>query len=268
MNKYSNILMGFGLSAALVCTTGCRDDFADINSSPSQVTVGDPSYLFAMAAMDFEPFGYTFWFYDAPMLTSWSQMAVPTGSFTESSALTTVTGGVSYVNTLKLAHEITYLRSNMSEEDAAKHAVTAACVDVLTTYLALSSSDINGDIQFTEAGNALHGGTLTPAYDRIADLYTLWLDQLNSAITTFTTATDQIFTNEQDIVYKGDRAKWAKMANSLKLRIAARLISQDKARALTIASEVANASCGYIDSLDDAMLFNKSVVNSSSDDYI
>ena len=55
MNKYSNILMGFGLGVALVCTTGCRDDFADINSSPSQVTVGDPSYLFAMAVMDFDP---------------------------------------------------------------------------------------------------------------------------------------------------------------------------------------------------------------------
>ena len=268
MNKYSNILMGFGLGVALLCTTGCRDDFADINSSPSQVTVGDPSYLFAMAAMDFDPFDYTFWFYDAPMLTAWSQMAVPTGSFTESSALTTVTGGVNYVRTLKLAHEIAYLRSNMSEEDAAKHAATAACVDVLTAYLALSSSDINGDIQFTEAGNALHGGTLTPAYDRIADLYTLWLTQLDNAITIFTTATDQIFTNEQDIVYKGDLNKWAKLANSMKLRIAARLISQDKARALTIASEVANASCGYIDSLDDAMIFNKSIVNSSSDDYI
>lgn len=268
MNKYSNILMGFGLGVALLCTTGCRDDFADINSSPSQVTVGDPSYLFAMAALDFDPFDYTFWFYDAPMLTAWSQMAVPTGSFIESSALTTVTGGVNYVKTLKLAHEIAYLRTNMSEEDAAKHAATAACVDILTIYLAISSSDINGDIQYTEAGNALHGGTLTPAYDRIADLYDLWLNQLNAAITTFTTASDQIFTNEQDIVYQGDLSKWAKLTNSLKLRIAARLISQDKARALTIASEVANASCGYIDSLEDAMLFNKCVVNSSSDDYI
>lgn len=270
MNKYSNILMGFGLGVALVCTTGCRDDFADINSSPSQVTVGDPSYLFAMAVMDFDPFDYTYWFYDAPMLTSWTQMAVPTGSFTESSALTTVTGGVNYVRVLKLAHEITYLRSNMSEEDAAKHATTAACVDVLTAYLALSSSDINGDIQFTEAGNALHGGTLTPAYDRIADLYTLWLSQLDNAITVFTTAsaTEQIFESEQDIVFKGDRTKWAKAANSMKLKIAARLISQDKARALTIASEVANASCGYIDSLADAMLFNKGIVNSSSNDYI
>lgn len=268
MNNYRNILMGFGLGAALLCTTGCRDDFADINSSPSQVTVAEPSYLFAQAVMDFIPFDYTLWFYDAPMLTAWSQMAVPTGSFVESSVLTTVNGGVNYVRVLKLAREIEYLRSNMGAEEAAQHAATAACVDVLAAYLAIGSSDINGDIQFTEAGNALHGGTLTPAYDRIADLYTLWLNQLNDAITTFTTATDQIFTENQDIVYRGDLTKWAKLANSMKLKIAARLISQDRARALAIASEVASAPCGYIDSMDDAMLFNKSVVNSSSDDYI
>lgn len=268
MNKYHNMLMGFGLGVALLCTTGCRDDFAEINSSPSQVTETEPSYLFVKAVMDFDPYDYTFWFYDAPMLTAWAQLAVPTGSFSESSVLTTATGGVNYVNTLKLAHEISYLRSNMSEEEAAKHAATAACVDVITAYLAIGSSDINGDIQFTEAGNALHGGTLTPAYDRIADLYDLWVDQLNAAIKTFTTASDQIFADNQDIVYQGDLKKWAKLANSMKLRIAARLISQDRAKALAIASDVANESCGYIDALDEAMLFNKCVVNSSDQDYI
>lgn len=268
MNNYRNILMGLGLSATIVCTTGCRDDFADINSSPSQVTKAEPSYIFSQAVMDFEPYSYTYWFYDSPMLTAWTQMAVPTGSFKESAFLTTAVGGVSYVNVLKLAHEITFLRSNMSEEESAKHAATAACVDMLAAYLAISSSDINGDIQFTEAGNALHGGTLTPAYDRIADLYDLWLGQLDAAITTFTTATDQIFPKNQDPVFHGDLTKWAKAANSLKLRIAVRLLSQDKAKALKIASEVANASCGYIDSMDNAILFNKSVVNSSNNDYI
>ena len=268
MNNYRNILLGLGLSATIVCTTGCRDEFSDINSSPTQVTKAEPSYLFAQAVMDFEPFSYTYWVYDSPMLTAWSQMAVPTGSFKESSFLTTAVGGVGYVNVLKLAHEITFLRSNMSEEESAKHAATAACVDMLTTYLAIASSDINGDIQFTEAGNALHGGTLTPAYDRIADLYNLWLEQLDAAITTFTTATEQIFPTKQDPIYHGDLTKWAKAANSLKLKIAVRLLSQDKAKALKIASEVANASCGYIDSIDDAILFNKSVINSSSDDYI
>ncbi|WP_455672104.1 SusD/RagB family nutrient-binding outer membrane lipoprotein [Phocaeicola sp.] len=268
MKNYRNILLASVLGATVLGTTGCRDDFAELNSSPSQVTTAEPSYLFAQAVMDFEPYNYTYWFYDAPMLFSWSQMAVPTGSFTESFTLTTATGGINYINTLKYAREIAYVRSNMSEGEAAQHAATAAAVDVLTVFLGIGASDINGDIQFTEAGNALHGGTLTPAYDRIVNLYTLWLEQLDAAVTTFSTAEGQIFSSNQDIVYRGDMDKWAKLANSLKLRIAARLISQNKAKALEIASEVANASCGYIDALDDAMIFNKSTVNSSSDDYI
>ena len=52
MNNYRNILLGLGLSATIVCTTGCRDEFSDINSSPTQVTKAEPSYLFAQAVMD------------------------------------------------------------------------------------------------------------------------------------------------------------------------------------------------------------------------
>ena len=61
----------------------------------------------------------------------------------------------------------------------------------------------------------------------------------------------------QDVIYNGDMKKWAKLANSLKLRLAVRYIAQNKAKAQEIANAVTSASCGYIDSLDDAMLFNK-----------
>ncbi|MDE5676341.1 SusD/RagB family nutrient-binding outer membrane lipoprotein [Phocaeicola sp.] len=268
MKNYRNILWASVLGATMLSTTSCRDDFADINSSPTQVTKAEPSYLFAQAVMDFEPYSYTYWFYDEPMLLSWSQWGVPTGSYTDNFKLTTAVGGVNFINVLKYAREIEYVRSTLSEEDAAKHAATAACVDVLACFLGIAASDINGDIQFTEAGRGAHEGVLTPAYDRIENLYNLWLEQLDASITTFTTAQDQIFTSNQDVVYRGDVKKWAKLANSLKLRIAARLISQNKAKALEIASQVASASCGYIDALDEAMLFNKCTVNSSSSDYI
>ena len=268
MKNYRNIIFASVLSAVALGTTSCRDDFSDINTNPSQITKADPSYLFAQSVMNFDPYDYTYWFYDAPMLYSWTQLAVPTGSMSSSFKVTTTTGGVDYVNTLKYVHEVAYVREKMSVEDADKHAATAACMNVVTAYLALNAADINGDIPFTEAGQALHGGTLTPAYDRVADLYTLWLSQMDEAIATFTTATNQTFPANQDIVYRGDLKKWAKLANSFKLRIAARLISQDKARAIKIAEEVGNASCGYINTLDECMLFNKGVVNSSSNDFI
>lgn len=268
MKNYRSIILATVFGATVLTTTSCRDDFSDINSSPSQVTKADPSYLFAQSVMEFDPCDYTYWFYDAPMLYAWSQLAVPTGSMTENFKMTTNIGGINYVKTLKYVREIEFVRSKMTSEDAAKHAATAACADIITDYLALAAADINGDIPFTEAGRALHGGTITPNYDKVADLYDLWLSHMDNAIEVFTTVKDQTFPTNQDVVYRGDLKKWAKLANSFKLKIAARLVSQDKAKAIKIVEEVANASCGYINTLEEAMLFNKSVINSSSQDYI
>lgn len=247
------------LSGILLLTTSCRDDMAKINSNPSQVTEANISYLFAQAVINFEPSGYLLWYYNAPMTFAWSQMGVPTGGFTSTYTQTTPTGdqGSQYIAVLKYARDIEYVRSTLDPTESAKYANLASCVDILSIYLGIFDSDMYGDRPYTEAARARYGGTLTPKYDKIEDLYDLWITQLDEAINTLTTATDQIFPQNQDVVYKGDVAKWAKLANSLKLRIAARLISQDKPKALSIASEVANASCGVLDGSDDDFLFNK-----------
>lgn len=247
------------MSGILLLTTSCRDDMAKINSNPSQVTEPNISYLFAQAVINFEPSGYLLWYYNAPMTFAWSQMGVPTGGFTSTYTQTTPTGdqGSQYIAVLKYARDIEHVRSTLEPTESAKYANLASCVDILSIYLGIFDSDMYGDRPYTEAAKARYGGTLTPKYDKIEVLYNLWITQLDEAIETLTTATDQIFPQNQDVVYKGDVSKWAKLANSLKLRIAARLISRDKAKALSIASEVANASCGVLDGSDDDFLFNK-----------
>lgn len=259
-------LMG---AAILGTTTSCRDDFAEINTSPSQVTIAQPTYLFAQAVLKFEPAGYLYWFYNAPMMYSWSQMATPTGGYSSNFTTTTATGeqGSQYLETLKYVREVEYFQSTLSAEEAAQYNNILACLNVMTAYLGVFDTDMYGDIPFTDAAKGLHGGTLTPAYDTIEDLYDLWLNQLDAAINTFTTATNQIGLAGQDVIYGGDVTKWAKLANSLKLKIASRLLVKDKAQALQIAQEVTQASCGYIDNLDNAMLFNKATYNTSSSDY-
>ena len=247
------------VSCLLVVGTSCRDEMADINTNPSQVVKGNIPYLFAQAVIEFEPSGYLYWFYNAAMTYRWGQMGVPTGGFTSTYTETTATGdqGYQYIRVLNYARDIQHLRSTMSEEESEKYASLSACVDILTVYLGIFDSDMYGDRPFTEASMARYGGTLTPKYDRIEDLYTLWLGMLDDAITTLTTAKNQIFPHTQDVIYNGDVSKWAKLANSLKLKIAVRLLSQEKEQALTIASDVAAASCGVLDGRDDDFLFNK-----------
>lgn len=253
---YTTILF---LSGLMLLLSGCRDEMAKLNSNPSQVTEANISYLFAQSVINFEPAGYLLWYYNAPMTTRWGQMAVPTGGFTSTYTQTTATGdqGSQYINVLKYARDIAQLRSTMSAEDAAKYANIAACVDVLTVYLGIFDSDMYGDRPFTEAAMARYGGTLTPKYDRIEALYDIWLQTLDDATTTLTTSTNQTFPPNQDVVYRGDAAKWARLANSLKLKIAVRLLSQDKAQALSIASEAASNTAGLIDGADYDFLFNK-----------
>ena len=255
------------LAGSSLLMTGCQDDFAEVNVDPSSVTKGNVGYLFSQGVLEFEPSDYTYWFYNANQIYNWMQIMVPIESVTS----TIFEGGTSTsssIRVLKYLNEIKYVRSEMTPEESAAYAQYEAAMNVLCVYMGIFDSDFIGDIPYTEAAQVLHGGTLTPKYDRIADLYDLWLTQLDENINTFMTAEKQEFDPVQDPVFGGQAAKWAKLANSLKLKIAARLISQDRARALQIAEEVANASCGYINSEADDFLFNKATNNTSNNDYV
>ena len=265
--KNISIMASLLLAGSSLLMTGCQDDFAEVNVDPSSVTKGNVGYLFSQGVLEFEPSDYTYWFYNANQIYNWMQIMVPIESVTS----TIFEGGTSTsssIRVLKYLNEIKYVRSEMTPEESAAYAQYEAAMNVLCVYMGIFDSDFIGDIPYTEAAQVLHGGTLTPKYDRIADLYDLWLTQLDENINTFMTAEKQEFDPVQDPVFGGQAAKWGKLANSLKLKIAARLISQDRARALQIAEEVANASCGYINSEADDFLFNKATNNTSNNDYV
>jgi len=266
MKKYNYTIASF-LAVITLFTASCKDDFADINTDPSTVVEGNPSFLFAQGILAFEPSGYTYWFYNASEIYQWTQTGVATGGVSSSLADGAASQSLSVIDILKYTNELKYVRSQMSEEESAKYAQYAAALDILSVYMGIFDSDFIGNIAYTEAAQAVHGGTLTPKYDSVEELYNLWLNNLNNDIQALTTATGQVFQASQDPIYKGDVSKWARLANSLKLKIAARLINQDRAKALSIAEEVAKASCGILNGEADDFLFNKATSSTSKDDY-
>lgn len=268
MKRYKYFLGATLASAALLCTSSCRDDFSEMNQDPTTVVKADPSYLFAQGVLDFEPSDYTYWFYNAAQFYQWLQTGVSTGGVSSTLAEGGTAPGFKCINVLKYANELKYVRSTMGEEESAKYEQYAAGLDVLCVYMGLFDSDFIGNVPYTEAANAAHGGTLTPKYDSVESLYALWLSNLDKDIQTFTSGDkNQIFEGAQDAIYHGKTERWAKLANSLKLKIAARLISKDRQQALRIAEEVASASCGVLNGADDDFLFNKATYNSSNQDY-
>ena len=66
MKSYKSLLFATALGAAIF--SGCTDDFAEMNQDPTSVTTPNVSYLFANGVNQFEPMGYTYWFYNAPMM--------------------------------------------------------------------------------------------------------------------------------------------------------------------------------------------------------
>jgi hypothetical protein len=196
-------------------------------------------------------------------------LGTPTGGYTPNFAKTTAYGdqGSQYIKVLKYVREMNALIENAGE-DGAKYKGYAAALDVLTAYLGILDTDLIGSVPFTEACMANYGGTLTPAYDSQESLYQLWEQQLNAAISVFSNPTGLVMKAAQDIAFNGDWNKWARFANSLKLRLAARYVNINKSKALSLAQEVASASCGYIDSMDQAMLFNKATATSDNNQDI
>ena len=255
MKFNKSILAAAALSAGLF---SCADDFAELNQAKDSITTPNISYLYAQAVNKFEPSGYLLWYYNAPMTYSWSQMAVPTGGMTTGILTTTNVGdqGTKFIDVLTYVREIEKQISLLPEEDQPLQLAYQHAAQVLTIYLGIFDSDMFDNLTYNEACRANYGGTLTPAYDSMETLYAQWLQELNAAIAVFQGGQATIIPT-QDVVCGGKMDKWAKFANSLKLRLAVRYMAQDMNKAKQIAAEVKSASCGYIDSMDDAILFNK-----------
>ena len=262
--KLNKIISTIALGSLLF--TGCADKFAELNQSKSAVSAPNASRLFAEAVIKFEPQGYLEWYYNAPMMYNWNQWGVPTGGVLETMLTTTATGdkGGQSINVLRYVREIDHLLSTENDADAAKDAVYYHATNVLAIYLGIFDTDLFGSIPYSEACRYLYDGILLPKYDSQEELFTLWLEDLDKAIAALS-ADGASMTASQDAVFKGDCMKWAKFANSLKLRIAARLVNADKAKALQIANAVASASCGYIATIDDAVIFNKNTKTDGGD---
>ncbi len=220
----------------------------------------------ATAIRNFDTSGYLLWFYNASYYSKWSQLAVP-GSYNEGTLGMGATGDQGS-NSIAMLTYRNDLRNYLGTLNTKVYDSYAAVCNVLAVYSGIFDSDIYGYIPYTEAAMYRYGGTLTPKYDSVESLYDLWISDLNESIASFTDA-NQVFIAKEDAVYGGDLKKWAKLANTLKLKIAVRLYANNATKAASIVNEVVNSSVGYIDDVADDFLYNRAdAVTSGDGDYV
>lgn len=123
--------------------------------------------------------------------------------------------------------------------------------NLLRIFGTLRISDCYGPTPFSLIGG---GSSYQVAYDDMPDLYNAMFDELDEAITGLKESvggSSSLFANV-DYVYSGDIAKWVKLANTLKLRMAMRLVNVNPTLAQQKAEEAVNDPGGLIETASDA----------------
>lgn len=241
--------------------SSCVDEFKDLNSKESDISTPNVRFLFAECLRQFEPMNYGAWYYDMPRLGQWSQCVVnPSGNIDNFNLITeqgTIGGHVYQM--LRMVNDLRNQVSQMSDADKAKHEYIQYLCNPLLVFVGMNDSDMYGSRQYSEAEMARYTNPplFLPKYDTQEELVEIWLDELDETIDYFTdnNVTDVLGT--QDFIYGGDLTKWAKLANSLKLKIAARLINTNRQKALTIANEAIASPIGLLTTADGDLIYNR-----------
>lgn len=122
---------------------------------------------------------------------------------------------------------------------AGNNASQIAIARILKSFAFHSLTDVFGDIPYESYGNkdadfeALkrNPDILTPKYASQEKIYKDILNELKVAADTLTKYRTAVTFGTSDIVYQGKNENWLKFANSLRLRLATRILTKDKSLA-------------------------------------
>ena len=159
------------------------------------------------------------------------------GFYTRTEQNWTLQGTNPYTNQLRTLAALSNLANN--EDNLA----TAAAADVLKCVIGASLTEKYGDIPFSEAVMG-RDGNLFPKFDSQKEVYELMLAMLDKAVATLSNSASKGLPSDHDVLFKGDKAKWVKFANSLKLRLMMHSYDAFKKSGKDFAAEIATIASG------------------------
>lgn len=251
---FKKIVFGATLGTTLIAT-GCKKGFGDLNTNPATVVTPDVKFLLTYAEDQLVAYDGTEWVWE-----SMEQLLRFTQHYSSSPyELTTNVNsryGAYYSNILPNLFEIR--RQIDLKANAGDYSKMKAVTYIIGVLHGLKVTDMNGSLPYSEAIKGRYEGKYNPVFDSQEQLFTTWLGELNDAIATLSaapTASEQSYGNS-DVLYKGNWTKWVKLANTLKLRIAARYENQDAAKTAAIAQEVLGNATGPITAVEDNLTYS------------
>ncbi|MCK9341153.1 MAG: SusD/RagB family nutrient-binding outer membrane lipoprotein [Synergistaceae bacterium] len=211
------------------------DDFGDLNEDPTKSTGMDPNLLLPTIQM-----------YLTNDFQEWHRHMMYPGGFVQQwcGDWGTVEYGClgiknsSYMGELwnqrytRLAKNITDIIERTKDDPELVN--INALGRIMKVYIYSQLTDMYGDIPYFNAGQGYYAGVLKPKYDPQEKIYSDFFTQLEMASQQLDGTKDKIL---YDHYYAGNIEKWRKFANSLRLRLALRLIKVDPQTAQKEAEE-------------------------------
>ena len=244
------------LATFSLLSSSCKRDFTSTNVDPTIISKVDVKYLFTSSLESLQNRGGEWIWEDLEQLLRISQL-VTSDPYELSTSINSRYGNF-YAGVLPNLFEVRRLIDDKSDKDRFQKIYAATYI--VQVFQGLKVTDMYGSIPYTQANEGRSKGVFNPVYDTQKTLYDAWLKELSSSISVLENnlANQEPFGNN-DIFYQGDWTKWAKLANSLKLRIAARYQNPDPEAAKKIFKEVMSDPIGPISSISDQMTYNNTI---------
>ncbi len=239
-----------------LCFNSCTKDFKNINVDRSVVSDIDVKFLFTYSCEALQNYREGEWVWeDAEQWLKAAQLL--TMQTYELSGSVNSRYGAFYANILPNLFEMRRLISTKENKDNYKKMVAATYI--VQIFQGLKVTDMNGSIPYTEANMGRNDGKYNPVYDSQKTLFDTWVTELSSSIAVLeSNLENQELLGNNDVFYHGDWSNWVRLANALKLRIAARYQNQDAGKAKEIFQQVMSNSTGVFRSTLDQMTYNNS----------
>lgn len=130
--------------------------------------------------------------------------------------------------------------------------IVLAIADVIKVAAMHRVTDAYGPIPYSKIGE---NGQIQVEYDSQEQVYDKFFEELDAAIALLTERRADAISAKADYIYGGSAEKWCRLANSLKLRLAMRIVYADPTKAREMAESAVNSEVGVITSnADNAQL--------------
>ncbi|MEN8250571.1 MAG: SusD/RagB family nutrient-binding outer membrane lipoprotein [Bacteroidota bacterium] len=237
----------------------CTEDFAEMNRNPNGATDIPTTYLLTSAQQKLITINSSLGFNKTMML--WTQQWAQRETTNRSRYDLAPTGDWNSFYTSGIPDLVSIIELNQGEfkDDYNSYGDNdnrIAVARIMKAWAYSLMTDAWGDIPYSQAHNRDYS---FPAYDLQSEIYPDLIKELNEAAAQIKESEPGFISG--DLMYDGDMTKWKKFANSLRARLAVRMM---KANSTLAQSELADAlSSPIFESNDDNALINFQ----NSDDY-